>query len=44
MGGFDATVQYSFGSDTKATADNGVEGKSSVERMLSAAVRYQNEA
>lgn len=42
--GFDATVQYSFGSDTKSYGDNGVEGKSSVERMLSAAVRYQNEA
>jgi len=42
--GFDATVQYSFGSDTKSYGDKGVEGKSSVERMLSAAVRYQNEA
>lgn len=41
--GVDATFQYSFGSDTTSYGD-GVEGKSSVERMYSAALRYQNSA
>lgn len=41
--GVDATVQYSFGTDTTKFND-GSEGKSSVERMLSGAVRFQNEA
>lgn len=39
--GFDAVVQYSFGSDHQ-TYGSGTEGKSSVERMMSGAVRYQN--
>lgn len=42
VGGVDAAFQYSFGSDSKSYG-NGVEGKSSVERMYSAALRYQNE-
>ncbi len=42
--GFDATVQYSFGSDTQTYAADAREGSSSVERMASAAVRYQNDA
>ena len=41
--GVDATFQYSLGSDTKSYGDNGVEGKSSVERMASGAIRYQND-
>ena len=41
--GVDATFQYSLGSDTKSYGDNGVEGKSSVERMASGAICYQND-
>ncbi len=43
FGNLDATVQYSFGSDTTTYGD-GTEGKSSVERMMSGAVRYQDSA
>lgn len=44
FGGLDATVQYSFGSDTTTYGDKGIEGKSSVERMASAALRWQGES
>lgn len=44
VGGFDATVQYSFGSDVKNYGADGVEGKSSVERMAAGTVRWQSEA
>ena len=40
--GLDATVQYSFGTDSKHFGD-GTEGKSSVERLLSGAVRYRSD-
>lgn len=43
LAGLDATVQYSFGSDVQTYGDDGVEGKSSVERMASAALRWQGE-
>lgn len=39
--GFDASVQYSFGTD--GTVKTGTEGKSSVDRFASGAVRYQND-
>ena len=42
FGGFDATVQYSFGTDSTKYG-SGTEGKSSVGRMYSATIRYQNE-
>lgn len=41
--GIDATFQYSFGTNVNAYGDNGVEGKSSVDRLASGAIRYQNE-
>lgn len=41
--GVDATVQYSFGTDSKNYAEGATEGKSSVERLLSGAVRYRND-
>lgn len=40
--GVDATVQYSFGADTTKYG-SGIEGKSSVERMASGAIRYRND-
>lgn len=40
--GLDASVQYSFGTDTTKYGP-GVEGKSSVERMASGAIRYHND-
>lgn len=43
FGNVDATVQYSFGTDVNANGD-GTEGKSSVDRLLSGAVRFQNDA
>ena len=43
FGNVDATVQYSFGTDVNAYGD-GTEGKSSVDRLLSGAVRFQNDA
>ncbi len=40
VGGFDATVQYSFGTDTTAYG-TGREGTSGVDRLASGALRYQ---
>jgi predicted porin len=40
FGGWDADFQYSFGSDVNTYGD-GTEGKSSVERMYSASIRYE---
>lgn len=43
FGGLDVVFQYSFGADTQSDAyKDGMEGKSSVERMYAGAVRYQN--
>ena len=43
FGGMDVALQYSFGSDTKSYGEDAHEGKSSVERMASGAIRYQND-
>ncbi len=40
--GLDASVQYSFGTDTTKYG-SGVEGKSSVKHMASGAIRYRND-
>ena len=40
VNGFDATVQYSFGTDANAYG-SGIEGTSGVDRLLSGALRYQ---
>lgn len=42
FGGVDATLQYSFGTDVSRYG-SGNEGTSSVERMYSGALRYQND-
>lgn len=42
VGGVDATVQYSFGTDTDAYGD-GKEGTSGVDRLLSGALRWQGQ-
>lgn len=41
--GLDASIQYSFGTDSTKYGDDGIEGKSSVDRLVSGAIRYEND-
>ncbi len=43
FGGFDASLQYSFGTDVTKFSGTATEGKSSVERMAAGALRYKND-